>query len=217
MSLSKKIVLGCIFISIIFLTSSSLLVWFAYKEIRHHYSEFVKEQLVAEQTKIKAVNQRRANFEAFLGKDVKSAIPDEFYTYSGFRDWWRAPLVYPYQILSCDTINNASICKYDIRYSVDNPNESSSQIIDWVEKLATDNRMLLFKCSHDGVVSYGILHYSDARIERFKSENKMVNYAMSHGYSGPDILYPVEKYYDQYYDFSHSFCMDEVAKAKKRE
>ncbi|MDB5282020.1 MAG: hypothetical protein JWO06_1095 [Bacteroidota bacterium] len=39
----------------------------------------------------------------------KGKVPDDFYTYYGFRDWWRFPLVYPYTITCIDVLDYGTI------------------------------------------------------------------------------------------------------------
>lgn len=47
--------------------------------------------------------------KSYEPKQYKGKIPSGFYTYHGFRDWWRFPLVYPYSICCINEIRYGNI------------------------------------------------------------------------------------------------------------
>ncbi len=48
-----------------------------------------------------------------------------FYTYDGFRDWWRIPVSFPYHIVITDTFRSGSLETYNPEESIADPNISS--------------------------------------------------------------------------------------------
>jgi hypothetical protein len=44
--------------------------------------------------------------KSYVPKETLDGVDPEFYTYFGFRDWWRYPLVYPYSIHAIDSLDN---------------------------------------------------------------------------------------------------------------
>src|SRR5262245_52027323 len=74
-------------------------------------------QLPAARERAAANAQRRAEHIAKLKSHVPAnvlkTVDPEFYTYSGFRDWWRFPLVYPYSVKCIDTLDSGHLSQHD--------------------------------------------------------------------------------------------------------
>ena len=104
----------------------------------------------------------------FAGCDDYPTRPGEgFYYYPGFRDWWRIPLVYPYQIHIVDSFDCGDFTKYDPSSLVADPN--GNVLISSVTAFAETGKYWLFK---DGK-NFFSFDIPAERIRRFDSEGAL--------------------------------------------
>ena len=96
----------------------------------------------------------------------------DFYNYRGYRDWWRFPLKYPYQVLMIDTFDVGTFEKYnggDIR----DPNNSSEGIITVSALIQQDDRVI-FRLPEDEFYGngylYAVFYYDSGQLLQFKDE-----------------------------------------------
>ena len=106
---------------------------------------------------------------AFLaGCDDYPTRPGEgFYSYPGFRDWWRIPLVYPYQVRILDSFDCGYFEKYDPSSLVAEP--KGEVLIPAVTAFAETGKYWLFK---DGKHCFSF-DITASRIRRFDSEGAL--------------------------------------------
>ncbi len=109
------------------------------------------------------------------GCDDSPQHPGEgFYSYDGYRDWWRIPLQFPWQIIVIDTFDSGSLEEYDPSQNIADPNVSSHAVL---EKRITEvfpaEKYLAFRC---GKEEFGVLVYSTKRIVLFHSESELGKY-----------------------------------------
>jgi len=120
-------------------------------------------------------------------------IPSDFYTYTGFRDWWRWPLVYPYSIYSIDTKYSKGIL-YDesAQESIKDPNNSgySFSKLSAIEEFSFDCNFLLVKNES----KYYLFSFNTQEIEISQDEKGLFNKAKQAGYSGEKELMDLEEY-----------------------
>ena len=94
---------------------------------------------------------RKAFLAAALPESERSAVPEDFYTYEGLWDWFRMPLVFPYQLEAVDSTLCFNLMRYNGKASVRDPNKSSENVRDRSSPMTTlshlsfDRTMLLFK------------------------------------------------------------------------
>ena len=154
---------------------------------------------------VAGINSRRAYLEKYLSQDSVRSIPEAFYSYDGFRDWWRMPLVFPYQLLCVDTKERACLEKYDARYPVEDPNKSASQLLHGICRLRTDNKLLMFEWKEGDNLKYGLLVYASGSQSTFGDERSMWEAAGTVGFSGRPQLVLVEEMVSRYYAYEQSF------------
>ena len=71
----------------------------------------------------------RKNFlESRLDETAKKSVPDGFYDYDGFRDWFRMPLIFPYELSAVDTTDVLWLHRHNGKGPVSDPNRSSGQV-----------------------------------------------------------------------------------------
>jgi hypothetical protein len=143
--------------------------------------------------------------EKYVPEESLRSIPEAFYTYDGFRDWWRMPLVFPYQLMCVDSKDRAFLEKYDVRYSVDDPNKSSSQLCYGISRLQTDNKVLVFERQEETNMEYGIFVYASATQSAFGDEKSAWEAAAHEGFSGKPQMKSVEEMFAQYYAYEKNF------------
>ena len=154
---------------------------------------------------VAGVAQRRSYLERHILDDIRSSIPESFYTYSGFRDWWRLPLVFPYQLMFIDTRDSAYLEKYDPKHPVADPNKSSSGVLGGITHIATDSRTLVFETTSGAATSYGMLQYGSGTRSEYSDEEEMWSAAKKAGYSGENRLLAVDDLFSAYYDYKKDF------------
>ena len=104
----------------------------------------------------------------FVGCDDYPTRPGEgFYYYPGFRDWWRIPLVYPYQICILESFDRGYFEKYNPSSLVASPN--GNVLISSVTAFAETGKYWLFK---DGK-NFFSFDIPAERIRRFDSEGAL--------------------------------------------
>jgi hypothetical protein len=159
---------------------------------------------------VAGINSRRAYLEKYLPQDSVHSIPESFYTYDGFRDWWRMPLVFPYQLLCVDTRERACLEKYDARYPVEEPNKSSSQLLHGICRLQTDNKVLVFEWMDGDNLKYGLLVYALETQSTFGDEKSMWDAAANTGFLGKRQLVSVDEMFSRYFAYGQTFVETDV-------
>lgn len=201
----KKWIIGCGVTLLLSLVTVTGLGYLGYVKLSDWNSNR-KAKVKAQQTLVESgVAQRRKYLEAHLSQETRDVIPAEFYTYAGFRDWWRLPLVFPYQLMCIDTRECASLEMIDSQYSVKDPNNSSIVDVGEITGIATDNVILLFERQTEAVSSYGMLQYESGARSDFENEEQLWAAAQKAGYSGKKILISIDELFTAYYNFEESF------------
>ncbi len=201
----KRLLIGCTFILFLCSVAVAGLVHFGISRISNWHSNRnarIETQRVIREN---GITQRRQYFESHLSQETRSTIPNVFYTYAGFRDWWRMPLVFPYQLMCIDTRNRAYLETYDPAHPVANPNISTKQLFGDIIRLATDNRFLVFERRVGATTSYGMLRYESGEQKTFSEEDELWKAAIDAGYANEQILLSVEKLFSIYYDWENNF------------
>lgn len=128
---------------------------------------------------------------------------EQFYTYFGFRDYYRFPLRYPYAIHCIDLVDNGSL--YNEK-SVDQFDKSDNGEIDLnipgIKRLAFDGRFLLLEQQneipganeHGNSTLYKVFEFDKDTTYPAKSLKQLFSLARQKGYTGPDTLMTIEQY-----------------------
>ncbi len=133
--------------------------------------------------------------------DSTKNIPDEFYTYFGFQDYYRFPLPYPYSI-HCnyykgngELFNEVNVIHFD-----ENDNGETFIGPDNITRLAFDKNWLLFEQSKTSTRSdklinhYFLFDLSTEKQTEVHSEKDLFKLAKDKGYLGADSLMTIEAY-----------------------
>jgi len=131
--------------------------------------------------------------------DEYEEIPNDFYTYTGFRDWWRWPLVYPYSIHTIDIKYSEGIL-YDesAQDNIKDPNNGgySFSELSGIDEFNFDCNFLLIKSRS----KYYLFSFYTNEIEEFREESELLNAAEQVGYNAEKQLMTIEEYDKKVWD-----------------
>ena len=160
---------------------------------------------------------RKAFLVAALPESERTAVPEDFYAYEGLRDWFRMPLVYPYQLQAIDSTLCFHLMRYNGKASVRDPNKSSENVRDGTSSMTALSHlsfvgtMLLFK--KEGVDEYGIFSFMAGEFVFFATEAELWSAAQGRGFCGPKSLIPVATAFENYWAFRKPWLFASMPKA----
>jgi glucan phosphoethanolaminetransferase (alkaline phosphatase superfamily) len=160
-------------------------------------------------SKLESVDQHQANsnsaqiqlLKSYLDPAVLNNEPEEFYSYLGFKDYYRYPLRYPFSIHSNfeqtngELYNEKNVSRFD-----ENDNGEIYIDIDNINKIAFDKNYLLIEQTTtstrtDKIIYHYILFDFNKEIQvEAKSLQNLVKLAKQKGYSGTDTLITLRQY-----------------------
>ena len=152
-------------------------------------------------TEQQAMQRRQQQFDrlkAMTSPALLTNAPANFFTYDGFWDWWRIPLIYPYSLMAIDTLDNASLNRHK-GGPVEDPNHSEEQVQEVADIIsyAFDSHWLLFQ--RDNGKEWGLFNFATGKSLVFRSKQALLTSAKQRGYSGDRQLQTIQEGYDRYY------------------
>ncbi len=117
-------------------------------------------------------------------------VPDDFYTYFGFRDWWRFPLVYPYSIIAVDTTEQGRLARGDGADFRDPNTGSRVSGLDGITRLAFDQNLLLVETG----AGYRLFAFDTQEVRSYATEEDLWAAAKEQGYQGEPQLITLDAY-----------------------
>jgi hypothetical protein len=130
---------------------------------------------------------------------LTTPINDEFWTYDGFRDWYRVPVRYPYSMESIDTLDAAALHVNHANGKCSDPNTQESGVLYRITYYSTDAAMLLYRRDDNDNVTWGIFVYDTALTTTFPTKDDMLKEAHARCFTGPETLESVKHHYDDYW------------------
>ncbi len=167
------------------------------------------ENMTDSLSSLKNVDQHEANFNSDQIKLLKSYLdpamlsnePEEFYTYLGFKDYYRYPLRYPYSIHCMYEKNNGELYnEIKVTRFDENDNGEIYSGISNINRFGFDKNYLLIEQALSSTrTDKTIYHYILFDLEIEKKEEvatlqKLLQLAKTKGYTGPDTLMTAEQY-----------------------
>jgi hypothetical protein len=140
--------------------------------------------------------------KSYLSENVRGNEPEEFYTYLGFKDYYRYPLRYPYSIHCMyskdngELFNEANVGRFD-----ENDNGELFAGLGSINKIAFDKSYLLVEQAivstrTDKIINHYVLYNLDTeQKEETISLSRLLQLAKERGYTGPDTLMTLEQYH----------------------
>ena len=143
-----------------------------------------------------------ALLKSYKSENLSRNEPEQFYTYLGFKDYYRYPLRYPYSIHCMyskdngELYNEINVTRFD-----ENDNGEIFSGLSNINKIAFDKSYLLVEQAvtstrTDKIISHYVLYNLDTeKKEEATSLTKLLQLAKKQGYSGPDTLMNMEQYH----------------------
>jgi hypothetical protein len=154
------------------------------------FSQFSQTKAQAENKVKERTEQRRGKINYLLSgapDGISPKIAAEFYEFCGQKDWWRIPLVYPYQMIMIDDFYLGSLEKYKGGLLTE-LRDSSTAAIAFIARIAFDRKMLLFQrnveLNNSEKQEWGIFEFKTGECIIFSSENAMFKAALDKDYEG---------------------------------
>jgi len=139
--------------------------------------------------------------KSYLPSETAGNEPEEFYTYLGFKDYYRYPLRYPFSIHCMYTKDNGELYnEINVGRFDENDNGELFSGIDHINKIAFDKNYLLIEQAitstrTDKIINHYLLFNLDTeKKEEVASFSKLIQLAKQKGYAGADTLMTLEQY-----------------------
>lgn len=129
------------------------------------------------------------------------SIPEPYFTYGGFRDHWRMPLVYPYSMNAIDDLDIGYINDESGIANIAMDVNNGKQILYGIDLFTFDENMLLgelYSIEYEIELEYIILDFKTGNIERFATEKEMQARAKEKGYDTTKKMIGIKSYYNMF-------------------
>ncbi|MEA4862911.1 MAG: hypothetical protein AB7F40_04615 [Victivallaceae bacterium] len=128
----------------------------------------------------------------------------DFDTYEGFRDWYRIPLRYPYQIFMIDSLSDGYLEQLEKGSNVQDG--SGSSICHDITRLWPQKDFCCFYVSKDSTEDYagkyGYFAYSTGELKFFPNETALMEELKKVGITGPAEFYTLDVLF-KYFSHMH--------------
>ena len=126
--------------------------------------------------------------------DYPSHPGEGFYSYRGYRDWWRIPLRFPYQITMLDTFDYGTLEKYDPSSLIADP--KCETVVENISAIGYDGKFAVFQ-QRNVEKTYGCLIYASGSVRNFATIEELDRFIRL---NYPDTKLPemmkLEKFYN---------------------
>jgi hypothetical protein len=135
--------------------------------------------------------EHMALLKSYVPENVLKTVGPKFYTESGFRDWWRIPLVYPYSIHCIDSLDSGRLC-IDDRKAEFPACENIVQGLRTLIRFNFDGRYLVGYTADEGqqpaagevIPRWALIDFTTGAIDSFGAKDELTAAAQKRGYSG---------------------------------
>lgn len=141
--------------------------------------------------------------KSYLPANILNNEPEQFYTYLGFKDYYRLPLRYPYSIHCMYSRENGELYnEVNVNRFDENDNGELFSGISNINKIAFDKNYLLIEQSltstrTDKLIKHYILFDLETeKQQEAKSLQNLIQLAKEKGYAGADTLMTLEQYHN---------------------
>ncbi|MBK5719411.1 hypothetical protein JGH11_00865 [Dysgonomonas sp. Marseille-P4677] len=128
---------------------------------------------------------------------IDSIIPETFFTYGGFRDSYRIPLVYPYSMVMIDEMKYGSLKDESGISNIATEVNNSKVIISGITSFAFDKNHLLAKTEGktSKEIKYILFDFNSKQIEMFDSQIDLLQKAKESGFDISNTMDNPRTYY----------------------
>jgi hypothetical protein len=139
--------------------------------------------------------------KSYVSEEVLSKANPTYYTYFGFRDWWRFPLVYPYSIHTIDEVDHG--CLYDESKVKNYEDINHQELVDMdiceITHLTLDKNYLLLQVEKEDGLKFIMFNFSTAEKAVFNAKDEMLAKAKELGFAGKPELMTLRAYDDLFW------------------
>jgi hypothetical protein len=164
-------------------------------------SQQMSDSLNIDQYQLLSNNEQIKLLKDYSIQNNSENVPEQFYTYLGFGNYFRYPLTYPYS-LHCnlfkddgELFNEENVVRFD-----ENDNGERSLNIENIKKIAFDNKWLLVEYmaelreTNKTEMRFVLFSFEDAKRTDCNSEKELYKTAIQKGYKGNKKLISIEDY-----------------------
>lgn len=136
-------------------------------------------------------------------EESRSSIPDRFYTYLGFRDYYRLPIKYPFALHCMDSLGNAELFdeKDVVQFDVNNNGELSTNVQN-IQLFAFNEDAIIgtrrFNMNDKMETSYFYYDLSNRSVKEFKTMKELMKVAAIKGFKNDVQFYTCKEYFDSF-------------------
>lgn len=132
--------------------------------------------------------------------EFKGRVPEQFYNYLGFANYYRLPLRYPFSLHCEDQLTNALLFnEQDVKAFNINDNGEKDCGFHYISEFAFDENILLVKLLKKDAATrknlYALYYFSSGETEQFKSQAELIKRARELKFTKSIKLISCEDYY----------------------
>ncbi len=154
------------------------------------------------------INEKNSNADikkiiSYEPIQFKGKAPQEYYTYFGYYDWYRMPLVYPFSMNSIDNIEYGHLANEENINSLKTDFNDTEQIFCCSIKRFTFDRTLflgiLTPQYNDSVgVQYVMMEFNNGSTQYFDSKKELLEAAAQKNFNGSKDFISVREYWNKF-------------------
>jgi hypothetical protein len=132
----------------------------------------------------------------------KGKVPDSYYTYYGYRDWWRFPVVYPYSITCIDAMDYGTLTNDSGRTNFEEGNPAINATPQFTKFTFDANCFAAEEYYSQGEKSpekpFFIREFKNGTIIRFKDEESLNKNLKERNFNGEKKMISIRKYSERF-------------------
>lgn len=156
-----------------------------------------KNLVASEQQAVQRRQQQIERLKAMTPPVLLAKAPAEFFTYEGYWDWWRIPLVFPYSLEAIDSLDNCATLSRYKGGRVEDPNTSAEELPYSIMRYTYDAHWLLLQL--EGGKEWGLFDFTTGQFQSFHSEQALFAKAQQVGFTGEMHLQTIREGHDRYF------------------
>ena len=134
-------------------------------------------------------------------EEYKNKVVSQFYSYLGFRDYFRLPLRYPYSLHCMDSLGNAELFNEENVMQFDtNGNGETSCDLSNINTFTFNKNILIGTKTKKEREKQSLIYFgydlNKKEIKEFKTEKELINYAKANGFNKEIEFFTCKKYYE---------------------
>jgi hypothetical protein len=149
-----------------------------------------------------ANNQQISFLKSIEPENYKNNIASQFYSYLGFRDYYRLPLRYPFSLHCIDSLGNASLFNEleVIKFDESNNGEIDAELYN-ITEFTFDRNILLAKHQDKNDASkylYVIYNFENGKLDEYPDLKRLILAATKQNFSRSFKFYTCKKYFESF-------------------